>query len=196
MKKRFIAALTAAAVTLSSPGVSSAQGVTESSVPTGSPEEVIGAAFFGAGPLAEGGLGIVLPDEISQEEYDAMVEETVDLLVETDPETVVNISENLTSGSPVKVEQALEDGINLMVEAVGDEDLVNSEISPQCGFAAVCVAVAAAVALSAVVAQNAAAVTTAAAVSQAVWLHIGVGSTEAPLEHEQAVAALTKQLAA
>ena len=118
------------------------------------------------------------------------------MLIEADPGAIEDITENLTSGSPLRVEQALEDGIDLMVEVVGDEDLVSSDVSPQCGFAAVCVAVAAAVALSAVVAQNAAAITTAAAVSQALWVHIGVGSIETPLEHEQAVAELTRQLAA
>ncbi len=193
MKKRFIAALTAAAVTLSTPGVSSAQETVVPSESASSPEAVISAAFFGTGPLAEGVLRVVLPEEVSQEEYDTMVEEAVDLMTETDPEAVEDITEGLTSGSPLKVEQALEDGTDLMVEIAGDDGQVTPD-SP-CGFAAVCVAVAAAVALSVVVAQNSAVATTAAAVSQAIWLHIGAG-TSVPLEHEQAIAELTRQLAA
>ncbi|MFE1396476.1 hypothetical protein ACFW53_00890 [Nocardiopsis dassonvillei] len=103
-----------------------------------SPEVVTSAVFSGAGPLAESVLRVVLLEEISQEDCDTMVEEVVDLMTETDPEAVEGITEGLTSGSPLKVEQAPEDGTDLMVEIAGDDDQVTPD-SP-CGFVAVAVA--------------------------------------------------------
>lgn len=194
MGKKFGISLLVGVMFLANPGVANAQVQAGSSGPQNSAEDAFSAAFFGTGPLATGGLGVVLPEEVSRDDYDSMAQETVDLLSEAEPVRFEAIAEDLTSGSPVSVENALEDGLELVVDVTGEEGADVSEVAPQCGPAVVCVAFA--VALSVAALQNSAVATTAAVATQALWVEVGVGSADVSLEHEQMVAEVARQLAA
>ncbi|WP_017584997.1 hypothetical protein [Nocardiopsis ganjiahuensis] len=200
MKKKWIALVAAGSLVLGTPVVVNAQDSLggPAQVRSASSEDVLSAAFFGTGPLAGDELRATLPEEISQEKWDGQVSAAMDELVAHDAEEVDRIAEDLTSGSPVLVEQAVADGEALMTEAFAlDESEDDGYVSPRCGlFGAVCVAAAFAFGLSTAVAQNSVAVTTVAAVTQAAWRWNGVGSAESQLEREQAIAIYTESLAA
>lgn len=166
-------------------------------------QEVIEGVFFGLGPVGEEVEATVqLPDEISQEDYEAQVETFTAELQEADAETFDSVADGLTSGSPVEVQESLEQGTDLMNEVAGTDDVPEDEqfVQPRCGVAgAFCVAVAAVGGLSWVVAQNSVAATTVAGVTQAVVAWNGMytpnaSTAEADLDHERSVAYLAEQL--
>lgn len=188
-RKKLGAAFLVAVLSVASPGAAQASGP-ESTTGDMTPENVLSGAFFGTGPLIDDDLRVVVPEEVTQEEYDAMVDETVASVIEAAPAEVEDITADLTSGSPIRVDQGLEEGTELILDVWGEASLDQDVVEPQCGFAAFCVAI------SGFVFQNAALATTVAVASQALAFSVGVGSTEDPLEYEQAVALLAEQLEA
>lgn len=152
--------------------------------------------FFGVGPVADE-LGVVLPDtlETTVEEYTANAQEVVALVKSTDPAAFDTVTADLTSGDVVRVQQGVDTGVELVRQAARDAGLVaeDGEISPQCGFAMVCVV------LSVAAVQHSAAVTTVAVAAVAIAVKTGLWVSSAAdfgsLDEERHLLALTDALA-
>ncbi len=168
--------------------------VQKSIVAEASSEDVIKAAYFGRGPLADLiDYEVQLPEEVDVATYDREVDNVVTEMKEADPEAFENVAEGITSGSIPQVAEALESGSELLNEVAGAESAEDLDVA-QCPVAgAVCVAVAAVGAISWVVAQNAFIVTTVGGA----WFAIGSVSVgdESGIQRDRYVKEIATKLA-